>query len=59
MWEAQIRKTKKKKKLLVSNSVKNLSVIMYAGHSSNGRKHKIGELWSRVSGAKSETLSPK
>jgi hypothetical protein len=38
---------------------KKLGMVVCACHPNNNRKHKIGEWWSRLAWAKSETLSPK
>jgi hypothetical protein len=40
-------------------SGKNLGVVAPACHPSYSRKHKTGDLWSRLASAKSKTLSPK
>jgi hypothetical protein len=38
---------------------KKLEVVAYACPPSDGRKYKIGESWSKLGWAKSETFSPK
>jgi hypothetical protein len=36
---------------------KKLGMVVHTCHPSNGRKHKLGRLWSKPGWAKSETLS--